>query len=103
MPDPDKVLVTEAAGVLRLPVHVQPRAASNQITGSYDGALKVRLTSPPLEERANRQLIRFLAQCLELPPASLHLVTGHRSRRKILTIQGLSKAELNHRLTQYLV
>jgi uncharacterized protein YggU (UPF0235/DUF167 family) len=48
-------------------------------------------------------LIRFLAECLELPPVSLRLVKGHRSRRKLLTIQGLSRAELSHRLTQYLV
>ena len=91
------------SGVLRLSVQVQPRAASNQITGSYDGALKVRLTAPPLEDRANRQLIQFLARCLDLPSASFSLVKGQRSRRKTLSIQGLSKAELSLRLAQHLV
>ena len=99
----DEVLIQETAGVLRLAVHVQPRAASNQITGSYGGALKVRLTAPPLEERANRQLVQFLAQCLGLPVRSFSLVKGHRSRRKTLTIQGLPKAELSHLITPYLV
>ncbi|MEE8348322.1 MAG: DUF167 domain-containing protein [Acidobacteriota bacterium] len=97
------VEIGEQAGVLRFSVHVQPRAASNQIVGSYDGALKIRLTAPPLEERANRQLIQFLAQCLGLPAGNVSLSKGHRSRRKTLTIQGLSKNELNHRITQYLV
>ena len=101
--NPGEVAITEASGVLRLSVHVQPRAASNQIAGFYDGALKVRLTAPPLEERANRQLIHFLAHCLDLPERSFSLAKGHRSRRKTLTIQGLSKAELTHRITQYLV
>ncbi|MCH8820841.1 MAG: DUF167 domain-containing protein [Acidobacteria bacterium] len=97
------VKIGEKFGVLRLSVHVQPRAAANQITGCYDGALKVRLTAPPLEDRANRQLIQFLARCLDLPSGSFSLVKGQRSRRKTLSIQGLSKTELSLRIAPYLV
>jgi len=97
------VRIGEKSGVLRLSVHVQPGAAANQIAGSYDGALKVRLTSPPLENRANRQLIQFLSRCLDLPSGSFSLVKGQQSRRKTLSIQGLSKVELGLRIAPYLV
>jgi uncharacterized protein (TIGR00251 family) len=99
----DEISIQKAAGVLRFSVYVQPRAASNQIAGTFGAALKVHLTAPPLEERANRQLIQFLAQCLGLPAGRFSLVKGHRSRRKTLTIQGVSEAKLRSLLTQYLV
>jgi len=94
--------IREAGGLLRLSVHVQPRAASNQTTGCHDGALKVRLTAPALEDRANRQLVQFLAKCLDLPAPSFSLVRGQRSRRKTLVIQGLSRPELDRKLARIL-
>jgi hypothetical protein len=102
MHNPGALQIQETDGILRLSVHLQPRAASNQITGCHGGALKVRLTAPALEDRANRQLVRFLAQCLDLPAPSLWLVKGQRSRRKTLIIQGLSKTELDLKLARFL-
>ena len=99
----DEVEICEKSGMLLLPVRVQPRAARNQISGSYNGALKVRLAAPPLKNLANRELLDFLARSLDLPAKSLSLIQGQHSRNKTVTIRGLSREELVQRLTPYLV
>jgi uncharacterized protein (TIGR00251 family) len=96
----DEVEISERSGMLLLPVRVQPRAAKNQISGSYNGALKVRLAAPPLKDRANRELLRFLARSLELPAKNLSLIQGQHSRNKTVTIRGLSREELVERLAR---
>ncbi len=96
----DDLEICEKSGMLLLPVRVQPRAARNQISGSYNGALKVRVTAPPLKNRANRELLTFLARSLDLPAKSLSLIQGQHSRNKTVTIRGLSREELVDRLAR---
>lgn len=84
-------------------VTVQPRASRNEVAGVLDDSLRVRLTSPALENRANRQLVNFLAEILELPRSRVSIVSGQRSRRKTIAVTGISAAVLYHRLAQYLV
>ena len=59
-----------------LPVRVHPGAKRNAVTGIHDGALKISLTTPPTDGRANDSLVAFLATCLKLPRASISLLTG---------------------------
>jgi hypothetical protein len=77
-----------------LPVRVHPGARRNAITGIHDGALKVSLTTPPTDGRANQALIAFLASELHIPRARVTLFTGATSRAKSLRIAGLSAAQL---------
>ena len=77
-----------------LPVRVHPGARRNAITGIHDGALKVSLTTPPTDGRANQALIAFLAGELHIPCARITLLTGATSRSKTLSIAGLSAAQL---------
>ncbi len=77
-----------------LAVRVHPGARRNAITGIHDGALKVALTTPPTDGRANAALIAFLADRLKLPRASITLLTGATSRSKTLRLEGLTSAEL---------
>ena len=98
-----KILTQKVTGGTRLSVYVQPRASSDQIVDLHNDALKICITSPPLEERANRQLIQFLAQSLNLSVSRLALVKGRRSRQKTIMIKGLSEAGLSRLLTKYLV
>jgi uncharacterized protein (TIGR00251 family) len=77
-----------------LPVRVHPGARRNAITGIHDGALKVSLTTPPTDGRANQALITFLAGELHIPRARVTLLTGATSRTKSLRIAGLSAAQL---------
>lgn len=77
-----------------LPVRVHPGARRNAITGIHDGALKVSLTTPPTDGRANQALIAFLAAELHIPRARVILLTGAASRTKSLRISGLTAAQL---------
>jgi len=79
---------------LRIEVKVQPRSSRNQISGEQDGALKVKLTAPPVEGEANQALVYFLARTLKLPRKNIILIRGETARNKLIEIRGLSKEEL---------
>ena len=72
---------------LTLQVHVQPRASRNEIVGPHGDALKVRITAPPVEGKANAHLIQFLAKTFRVPKSHITLASGEASRCKVLRIQ----------------
>ena len=82
-----------------LPVRVHPGAKRNAITGSHDGALKISLTAPPSDGRANDGLIAFLAERLRVPRSRIDLLTGAASRSKTLRVAGKSAAEIQAALS----
>jgi uncharacterized protein (TIGR00251 family) len=82
----------------RLALRVQPRASRNEVAGPHGDALKVRLAAPPVDGAANEALVRFLAEALELPRASVTLVGGLSSRSKAVLVAGLAPAEVARRL-----
>jgi len=71
-------------------VKVLPRASRDLIVGQENGIFKVKLTAPPVEGRANKALIAFLAKRLGLAKGSVEIVSGKRSRLKSLRIDGLT-------------
>jgi uncharacterized protein (TIGR00251 family) len=73
-------------------VRVQPRASRNEIDGEWQGALRVRLSAPPVEDRANEALRRLLADHLNVPIAAVRIASGRKGRLKRVEIQG-AKAE----------
>jgi len=81
-----------------LPVRVHPGAKRNAITGTHDGAVKISLTTPPTDGRANEALIAFLAERLNIPRSRLALVSGQTSRSKVMRITGLNATEVETRL-----
>jgi len=79
-------------------VKVHPRARKNAITGELGDALKLSLTAPPIEGRANQACIEFFANLLEVPRSSVTIASGQTSRRKVVRIAGMSAEELRKRL-----
>ncbi len=79
-------------------VRVQPRASRDEVGELSGGVLRIRLTAPPLENRANEALVRFLAGALDVPRASVEIVAGDRGRNKIVRVHGIAPAELYSRL-----
>ena len=75
-----------------------PAARRNAITGTHDGALKISLTTPPTDGRANDALVAFLAERLNVPRAHIELLTGATSRTKTLRVTGLTALEVETRL-----
>jgi uncharacterized protein (TIGR00251 family) len=82
-----------------LPVRVHPGAKRNAVTGVHDGALKISLTTPPTDGRANRALIAFIAGQLRIPRARIALLTGAASHSKTLRIASMSGAQLQAALS----
>ena len=72
-------------------VRVVPRASRDAIEGEHGGALKVRLTAPPVDDRANDALRRLLAARLMVPVTAVRIVAGEKSRMKRVAIAGVSR------------
>jgi len=81
-----------------LELWVQPRASRDEVAGLQDGALKLRLTAPPVDGEANDALVRFLAKKLGVPRSNLVIVRGQTGRRKAVRITGLTAEEVWRRL-----
>lgn len=94
----DQFKITEGKGGVVFAVRVVPRASKNEIAGVHGDALKVRLTAPPVEGRANEALIAFLAQRLGVRKSQVEIVAGGTSRRKMVRVSGLSTQEVETRL-----
>jgi len=76
-------------------VRVVPRSSRNQIIGVEDGIFKIKLTAPPVDGKANKALIEFLAKKLGLAKGSVEIVSGERSRQKSIRIHGLPQKEVD--------
>ena len=77
-----------------LNVRVHPGARKNAVGGVHAGAVKISLTTPPVDGRANDALIAFVAELLRVPRGRVRLVSGMTSRSKVLRITGKSAAEV---------
>ena len=81
--------------LLRLRVH--PKARKNAITGLRGDALKVSVTAPPEDGKANDAVLRLLAEALDIPLSSVELVSGAHSRDKVVEV-ALDDDEIQRRL-----
>ncbi len=90
--------IQDDAGGASFAVKVHPRAKKNAITGELGDALKVSLTAPPVEGRANEACIEFLAKLLKVPRSSVTIASGQSSHRKVIRVAGLSVEEITKRI-----
>ncbi len=81
-------------------VRVHPRAKKNAITGEIGDALKLTLTAPPVEGRANQACIEFLAEVLNVPRSSVTIAAGESGRNKVIRVRGLAAAQVEERLLE---
>ncbi|HXQ25505.1 MAG TPA: DUF167 domain-containing protein [Candidatus Acidoferrales bacterium] len=88
------VEIREQEGTVTFAVRVSPRSSRDAIEGEYQGALKVRLTAPPVDDRANEALRRLLAERLKVPVSAVRIVAGEKSRTKRVAIAGVSRAQV---------
>ena len=86
--------IRERDAEITFTVRVTPRASRDAIEGEYQGALKVRLTAPPLDGRANEALRRLLAESLNVPVSAVRIVAGEKSRMKRVAVAGVSRAQV---------
>lgn len=86
------------AGDTTIRVRVQPKASRNQVLGFREDALRLQVTAPPEDGKANAAVIRLLAQTLDIPQLDLAIVRGHSSRDKVIRVSSLGATEVRKRL-----
>ena len=90
--------VHETPSGVAFAVKVRPRAKKDAITGEIGDALKLSLTAPPVDGRANEACVEFFASLLKVPRSSVTIASGETSRRKVIRIAGLSAREVRESL-----
>ena len=90
--------IRDTAGGATFAVRVQPRAKKNAITGELGDSLKLALTAPPVEGRANQACIEFFAKLLKLPRSSVTIAAGQTSRNKVIHVAGMTAEQVRERL-----
>ncbi len=90
--------IRDSGSSLDVPLHVQPRARRNEIVGIHNGALKLKIVAPPVDAAANRAILRFFADLLEIPISRLRILSGEKARDKFLRIEGVSLSQFLSRL-----
>jgi len=83
-----------ARNTVTLTVRVLPRASKDEIVGAMEGALKIRLRAPALENRANEALAVFLAELLKRPKSAVRIQSGEHSRTKRVEIHGVTRQQV---------
>ncbi len=82
----------------KLTVKVQPGARRNEVAGFEGDVLRLRVTAPPREGRANQAVVSLLSETLGIPKSAIKLVRGERSRDKVFAIEGATLDEIRRRV-----
>jgi uncharacterized protein (TIGR00251 family) len=86
-----------------LAVRVTPRSSKNEIVGILnDGVIKIHLTAPPIEGKANEALIKFLAEILDISKSQLDVVVGLEGRDKIISVINVDSETLQKKIMKYI-
>lgn len=85
-----------------LNLYIQPKSSRDRIAGLHDGAIKMNITAPPVDGKANSRVIAFLARLLKVPKSAITITSGHQSRKKKVTISGFEPDYIRQGLGAFL-
>lgn len=91
-------MITKSDRGVRLTLFIQPKASKNEIIGPHNGALKVKITAPPVDGKANAELVEFLSETLGIPKRQIEILKGETGRNKSVEITGLTAEEVSTKL-----
>lgn len=95
------IVLTEGKDGVVLPVRAQPGARRNQVSGRRNGALKVAVSAPADQGKANRAILELLAEEMKLKKSQVELLAGPTSREKKILLRGISKQGVIQRLKEF--
>jgi uncharacterized protein (TIGR00251 family) len=84
---------------VRISIRIQPGAPKNAVVGLVNGIWKIRIAAPPVEGKANRELIEYLSEVLDIQKNNIAIVRGETGRDKVVAITGLTREEVEKRLS----
>lgn len=90
-----------AESMVRISIQVKPNAGRNSLERLENGTLYVRINAPPVRGKANSELVKFLGDILGVPKSSLSIVKGTTSRRKVISVDGITEQEVIERIETY--
>ena len=96
------ISIRESAGACTFAIRVQPRSRRNEIVGEIGDALKIAITAPPVEGKANAACIELLAKALKVPRSSVSIAAGETSRNKLMRVVGIRGEQIHLRLNAFL-
>ncbi len=91
-------LQSHSTGALLLSLYVQPRASRNELVGLHGDALKLRLTTPPVDGKANKAVVAFLAKFFKIPQSDIIIKSGLQSRSKRVMLLGMDENDVRLQL-----
>ncbi len=94
---PLEITVPEGKQV-KIAVQIYPGASKNEVTGLINDILKIKIASPPVKGKANKELIDYLSRLLGISKDRLNIIKGHTSKNKLISIDGLSKISVLEKL-----
>jgi uncharacterized protein (TIGR00251 family) len=83
---------------LTFAVHVQPGARKSSVVGFHDGVLRIKIAAPPVDGKANRELIDFMSRILGLRKSNISIEKGETSKHKIISASGITRNELEDKI-----
>ena len=89
-------LCTLKDGTISIRLHVQPKASKSRIVGLHDGGLKIAVAAPPVEGKANKAVVRFLADIFGVPVRDVTVKSGAQSRKKLIVVKALAATEIRN-------
>ena len=91
--------MAEGSNNTKLKIRVTPRAKRDEVYYILeDGTVKVRLTAPPVDGKANKALIEYFSVIFEIPRSRIEILSGFKSRNKLVSIQGMDSVEIYNKL-----
>lgn len=91
-------MIQESPRGVTLSLYIQPNASKNEIIGPHNGALKVKIKAPPVEGQANKELIHFLAKCLQVQKRQIEILRGESGRQKQVFIADVTAEQIRRQL-----
>jgi hypothetical protein len=86
--------VRDTAQGVQFALRVQPRASRNAVAGVMGDAIKLAITAPPVDGKANQAVVEYLAELLKVSKSSVTIVSGETGRNKLVAIRGVTVAQV---------
>lgn len=91
-------MIEATKGGVRLHLFIQPKSSRNEVVGPHNGEIKIKLTAPPVDGKANECLIEFLSDLFDIPKRDVHLIKGETGRHKVVKLTGLDAEKIREAL-----
>ena len=91
-------MIEVAREAIRLHIFIQPKSSKNEIIGPHNGLLKIKITAPPIDGKANEGLIAFLSDYFDIAKRNIIIIRGETGRKKTLELRGISLEQVHLKL-----